>query len=125
MHKIILIGNLGKDPEMRYTAGGSPVTSFSVAENRKYTKDGQVIEETTWFKISAWNKQAEACKQYLHKGSKVYVEGTLNSDKETGAPRIWLDDNKNPRTSNEVRAHQIIFLDSKSEQQPQTEETTF
>jgi primosomal replication protein N len=84
-HKIILVGNLGKDPEMRYTPGGQPVTSFSVASNRRYTDSGgQMVEETIWFRISVWGKQAEACKQYLVKGRQVLVEGRLVCDRPAG-----------------------------------------
>ncbi len=89
-HTIIIVGNLGKDPEMRYTPSGQAVTSFSVASNRKYTSsNGEQVNETIWFRISAWGKQAEICNQYLKKGSKVLVEGRLTPDKNTGGPRIW------------------------------------
>ena len=76
MNKILVIGNLGSDPEMRYTPGGDAVTSFSVATNRRYTnRDGQTVDETEWFRVSAWRRLAETTNQYLTKGSKVYVEG--------------------------------------------------
>ena len=89
-HTLIIVGNLGKDPEMRYTPSGQAVTSFSVASNRKYTSsNGEQVNETIWFRISAWGKQAEICNQYLKKGSKVLVEGRLTPDKNTGGPRIW------------------------------------
>ena len=78
--KLIIIGNLGRDPEMRYTPDGNPVTSFTVATSRKY-KD---TDETTWFRISVWGKQAENCNQYLRKGSRVFVEGRLIPDLQTG-----------------------------------------
>lgn len=77
MHKIIIIGNLGRDPEMRYLPSGESVTSFSVASNRRYrSPEGENREETTWFNISAWGRQAEICNQYLTRGSQVYIEGT-------------------------------------------------
>ena len=80
MNKIIVIGNLGRDPEMRYTPNGQSVTSFSVASNRKYTTaTGERREETEWFNVSAWGKLGETCNQYLTKGSQVYVEGRLRS----------------------------------------------
>ena len=80
MNKILIIGNLGSDPEMRYTPNGNPVTSFTVATNRRYrTGDGENREETEWFRISAWNRLAETCNQYLQRGSKVYVEGRWSS----------------------------------------------
>ena len=80
MNKIIIIGNLRRDPEMRYTPNGQPVTSFSVASNRNYTTAaGEKREETEWFNCQAWGKLAEACNQYLTKGKQVYVEGRLKS----------------------------------------------
>ena len=80
MNKIIVIGNLGRDPEMRYTPGGQSVTSFSVASNRRYTTGaGEQREETEWFNVNAWGKLAELCNQYLTKGRQVYVEGRLHS----------------------------------------------
>ena len=80
MNKIIVIGNLGRDPEMRYTASGQSVTSFSVASNRKYTTAaGESREETEWFNVSAWGKLGETCNQFLTKGQQVYVEGRLSS----------------------------------------------
>jgi len=88
-HTIIIVGNLGRDPEVRYTPSGQPVTSFSVATNRQYTNNaGETIKETLWFRVSAWGKTAEVCNQYLKKGSKVLVEGCLMADPATGGPRI-------------------------------------
>lgn len=114
-HKTILVGNLGRDPEMRYTPGGQPVTSFSVACNRKYTTgDGQVIEETAWFKVSAWGKQAEACNEYLHKGSQVLVEGRLMCDRQTGGPRTYKRANGEMGTSFEINAETVRFLGGRS-----------
>jgi single-strand DNA-binding protein len=110
-HKIILVGNLGKDPEMRYTPGGQPVTSFSVASNRRYTDSGgQNVEETIWFRISVWGKQAEACKQYLAKGRQVLVEGRLICDRATGGPRTFKRQNGETGTSFEVNAETVRFL---------------
>ena len=75
-HTIIIVGNLGKDPEMRYTPSGQAVTSFPVATNRQYTTgSGEQVKETIWFRISTWGKTAETCNQYLKKGSKVLIEG--------------------------------------------------
>ncbi len=108
--RIVLVGNLGRDPEMRYTPNGTPVTSFSVATSRKYTtSDGQSKEETLWFRISVWGKQAETCNQYLSKGRSVLVEGTLVGD-ETGGPRVWTGQDGKPRASFEVRAQSVRFL---------------
>ena len=108
--RIVLVGNLGRDPEMRYTPNGTPVTSFSVATNRKYTaSDGQMKDETLWFRISVWGKQAETCNQYLSKGQKVLVEGSLVGD-ESGGPRVWTGQDGKPRASFEVRAQTVRFL---------------
>ncbi len=108
--KLVLVGNLGRDPEMRYTPNGTPVTSFSVATSRKYTvSDGQVKEETLWFRISVWGKQAETCNQYLSKGRQVLIEGELVGD-ESGSPRIWSGQDGKPRASFEVRAQTVRFL---------------
>ncbi len=109
--KIILVGNLGRDPEMRYTADGTPVTSFSMAVNRRWNNpDGSKGEETTWFRVSAWRRQAEIAAQYLSKGRQVMVEGRLNPDRETGGPRIWTGQDGQPRASFEVTADNIVFL---------------
>ncbi len=112
-HRIVLVGNLGRDPEMRYTPNGTPVTTFSVATNRKYTaSDGQIKDETLWFRVSVWGKQAETCNQYLTKGQKVLVEGSLVGD-ETGGPRVWTGQDGKARASFEVRANVVRFLGRK------------
>jgi len=109
-HRIVIVGNLGRDTEMRTAPNGAQVTSFSVATNRKYTgSDGQLKDETLWFRVSVWGKQAEACNQYLTKGQKVLVEGTLVGD-ETGGPRVWTGQDGKPRASFEVRAQTVRFL---------------
>lgn len=115
-HKIILIGNLGKEPEMRYTPSGQAVTSFSVAVDDSYTgNDGQRIKRTIWVRVSAWGKQAETCNTYLHKGSKVLVEGRLTPDQATGGPRIWQRQNGDSAASYEVSAMTVRFLTPKGE----------
>jgi len=115
-HTIILIGNLGRDPEMRYTPSGQPVTSFSVASNRSYTgSDGQKVDETIWFRVTAWGKQAETCNQFLRKGSKVLVEGRLNPDPKTGGPKIWTKQDGTSGASFEVTASTVRFLSSRGE----------
>jgi single-strand DNA-binding protein len=109
--KLTIVGNLGGDPEMRYTPSGQAVTNFSVATNRRWTgSDGQQQEETTWFRVSVWGKQAEVCNQYLSKGRQVLVEGRLTPDKESGGPRIWTDQNGQPRASYEMSAFEVRFL---------------
>jgi single-strand DNA-binding protein len=115
-HTIIIVGNVGRDPEMRYTPSGQAVTSFSVASNRRYTSsNGEQVNETIWFRISAWGKQAEICNQYLKKGSKVLVEGRLTPDKNTGGPRIWQKQDGSSASSFEVTAGTVRFLSTRGE----------
>ena len=106
LNKVQIIGNLGKEAEMRYTPSGSPVTTFSVACNRKYEQDGQSKEEVEWFNVVTWNKQAESCNQYLSKGSLVYVEGRLHT-------RSWDGQDGQKHYRVEVIASQVIFLDKR------------
>jgi single-strand DNA-binding protein len=114
-HTIIIVGNLGRDPEMRYTPNGSAVTSMSVASNRVYTdQSGQRVKETTWFRVSVWGKQAESVNNYLQKGSMVLVEGELRPDKETGNPRIFTRNDGTPGTSYEISARTVRFLTPRS-----------
>ena len=101
---------------MRYTPGGQAVTNFSVATNRQYQgTDGQMVKETIWFRISVWGKQAETCNTYLHKGSKVLVEGRLQPDPATGGPRIWNRQDGTPNASYEITAGTVRFLSAKGE----------
>nr|MBN1228865.1 single-stranded DNA-binding protein [Anaerolineae bacterium] len=126
MHqKLTLVGNLGKDPEMRYTEAGTPVTNMSLATNRTYTKDGQQVKETTWFRISVWGKQAEACQQYLSKGRQILVEGRLVTD-ENGNPRVWQRNDGTWAASFEVNADTVRFLGTGNGQaETETEEIPF
>ena len=107
-HKLTIVGNLGKDPEMKYTTDGKAVTTFSVAaSNRK--------DETVWYRITTWDKQAETCNQYLHKGSKVLVEGALKADAQ-GNPRTYeRKDGGGWAASFEVVASSVKFLSGKDE----------
>ena len=115
-HTIIIVGNLGRDPEMRYLPYGQPVTNFSVAASRKYTdRDDQPVDETTWFRISVWGRQAETCNQYLKRGSRVLVEGRLRPDPATGSPRIWTRQDGTSGASFEVNAQVVRFLSSRAE----------
>lgn len=115
-HTIIIAGNVGKDPEMRYTPNGQAVTSFSVATSRQYTAgSGEQVKETIWFRISTWGKLAETCNQYVKKGSKVLIEGRLTPDKATGGPRIWTKQDGSAGASFEVNASTVRFLSSRSE----------
>ena len=103
--QITLIGNLGADPEMRVTQDGTPVTSFRIATNRRWnTQDGTTQEETVWFRISVWERQAEACNQYLSKGQRALVVGEMRE------PSTWTDQEGNARASLEVRARNVQFL---------------
>src|SRR5512143_1200975 len=112
--QIVLVGNLGRDPEMRYTPTGTPVTSLNVATNRKYTgSDGQVVKETTWFRVSVFGKQAEACAQYLKKGSSVLVEGRLTPDAQTGGPRLWTRQDGTTGANFEIAANTVRFLSTR------------
>ena len=120
-HTIIIAGNLGRDPEMRYTPSGQAVTNFSVATNRQYTaSDRNQVKETTWFRVSTWGKTAEVCNQYLRKGSKVLVEGRLVADPKTGSPRVWQGQN-GPGASFEVTASTVRFLSSRGEDEASTQ----
>lgn len=113
---ITIIGNLGKDPEMRYTPNGQAVTSFNVATSRPYTNSsGQRVRETTWFRVSAWGKQAETCNQYLKKGSRVLVEGRLVPDPQSGGPRLFNRADGTSGASFEVIANKVLFLTTRSE----------
>lgn len=115
-HTIIIVGNLGRDPEMRYTPSGQAVTNFSVATNRQFTtSDGSPVKETTWFRISTWGRTAETCNQYLRKGSRVLVEGRLTTDPDSGGPRIWNRQDGTPAASFEVSANIVRFLSSRAE----------
>lgn len=110
-HTLIIVGNVGKDPEMRYTPSGQAVTSFTVATNRQYTaSNGEQVKETIWFRVQVWGKLAEICNQYVKKGSKVLVEGRLISDKSTGSPRVWSKQDGTAGASFEVNAQTVRFL---------------
>ena len=109
LNKVLIIGRLGKDPEMRYTGSGSPVTTFTVASGRQWKdSNGEQRDETEWFSIVAWNKLAEICNQHLNKGSRVYIEGRLQTrsweDSQTGQMRYRI----------EVVANDMIILDNRS-----------
>jgi single-strand DNA-binding protein len=115
-HTIILVGNLGKDPEMRYTPNGQAVTNFNVAVNDSYTSSsGERVERTIWVRVSTWGKQAESCNQYLKKGRKVLVEGRLVVDASTGGPRVYTRQDGTSASSFEVSASTVRFLSSRGE----------
>ena len=109
LNKVMIIGHLGRDPEMRYTPSGRPVTTYSVATNRTWnTSDGERHTETEWFNVVAWGNLAEICKQYLTKGQQVYVEGRLQT-------RRWEDSDGNQHTSTEIVANEMIILGERKE----------
>ena len=106
--QLMLIGNLGKDPEMRYTSAGVAVTTFPVAVNRKWTnQDGTPGEETTWFRVTAWRKLAETCSQYLSKGRQVLVVGRVTAS-------AYMGQDGKPKASLEVTAESVRFLGGKN-----------
>ena len=114
--KVIIIGRLGQDPEMRYTPSGQPVTTFSVATDYRWTdQEGQQQKRTTWFRVTAWRKLAETCNQFLSKGRQVYVEGQMRPDPATGGPRTWTGNDGVVRASYEVTAFTVKFLGGRGE----------
>jgi single-strand DNA-binding protein len=105
LNKVTIIGNVGNEPEMRFTPNGKPVTSFSVATNWVYTSpDGERRQETEWFNVVAWNRLAEQCNQFLAKGRLVYAEGRVHT-------RNWEGQDGQPHSRIEVIANKVIFLD--------------
>ncbi len=113
LNKVFMIGNLTKDPELRYTPNGVGVVNLRIAVNRKYRDraSGELKEETCFITITAWDKQAEACNQYLSKGSPIFVEGTLQS-------RSWETNDGQKRNTIEVRAERVQFLGSSKDSGP-------
>jgi len=110
--KLVIVGNLGRDPELRYLPSGQAVADLSVATNRRWTDSGsgQAQEEVCWFRVSVWGKQAEAANQYLTKGRQVLVEGRLRPDPDTGGPRLYERGDGTPGASFEVVADRVLFL---------------
>ncbi len=121
--RLIIVGNLGRDPELRYLPNGTPVTSMPVAVSRRWTdNDDQKHEETAWFRVSVFGKQAETVNQYLTKGKKVLVEGTLIGDDKTGGPRTYQRKDGSYGSSFEVRAETVRFLSPRTETESKEEE---
>lgn len=115
-HTVIFVGNLGRDPDAKYTPDGQMVCNFSVAVNDdSKSASGEKIERTIWIRVSTWGKQAENCNQYLKKGKKVLVEGKLVTDKNTGGPRVWEKQDGTAAASYEVRAFTVRFLSAAGE----------
>lgn len=112
VNKVILLGNLGRDPELRYTPGGQAVANFTVATNERYTtKDGEKQERTEWHRIVAWGRTGEICAQYLSKGRSVYVEGRLQT-------REWEDKEGGKRRTTEIVANTVQFIGGRGEGGP-------
>jgi single-strand DNA-binding protein len=112
LNKVLIIGRLGRDPEMRYTPSGRPVTTFTVATSRSWnTSEGGRRTETEWFNVVSWSNLAEICKQYLTKGSLVYIEGRLQT-------RHWDDPEGNKHSSTEIVANEMIILSDRKEGAP-------
>jgi len=117
LNKVMVIGHLGRDPEMRYTPSGRPVTTFTVAVSRSWnTADGERRTETEWFNIVAWGNLAEICKQYLHKGQQVYIEGRLQT-------RRWEDKEGQKHTSVEVVANEMMMLGDRRDSNNHSQES--
>ena len=109
LNKVMIIGHLGRDPEMRYTPSGRPVTTFTVATSRTWnTSDGERHTETEWFNVVTWGNLAEICKQYLTKGQQVYIEGRLQT-------RRWDDNDGVKHTSVEIVANEMMILGDRRE----------
>lgn len=116
VNKVILLGNLGADPELRYTPGGQPVCELRLATNESWTnRDGQRTERTEWHRVVVWGKQGENCSNYLKKGRQVYVEGRLQT-------RSWEDREGNKRYTTEIIALQVVFLQSGGRERGEREE---
>jgi len=109
LNKVMIIGNLGRDPEMRHTASGKPVTNFTVGVTRQWQgTEGERREETEWFNVVAWGGLAEVCDQHLHQGDRVYIEGRLHT-------RTWQDNAGDAKKATEVVAQEMVMLgDSRS-----------
>lgn len=109
LNKVLLIGRLGRDPEIRYTPSGQPVANFSIATDESYTsRDGQKVEKTEWHRIVAWGKQAEFCSNFLAKGRLAYIEGKVET-------RKWQDKDGVDKYTTEIRADRVVGLDSRQE----------
>ena len=114
-NKVILVGNLGRDPELRYTPQGTPVCSFTMATNeRRKDKTGEMQDQTTWFRVTLWGRQAETASQYLTKGRPVYIEGRLRVEE-------WTDRDGKPRHTLEVTATDMQFIGGQRPEEPPAE----
>lgn len=111
--KLVIVGNLGRDPELRYSDQGEAFCNFTVATNYSYKdRDGNRVKKTTWFRVSVSGGQAEACNTFLSVGSQVLVEGTLTADQTTGGPRMFERNDGTVGANFEIRASRVVFLAS-------------
>lgn len=118
LNKVMLIGRLGRDPELRYTQNGSPVATLNVATDESYIdKDGNKVERTEWHRVSVFQRQAENCANFLGKGSLVYVEGSLQT-------RKWQDQSGQDRYTTEIKAQRVQFLDRRGERGPAADDAS-
>ncbi|MDD6088781.1 MAG: single-stranded DNA-binding protein [Desulfovibrionaceae bacterium] len=109
LNKVMIIGRLGQNPEMKYAQNGTPMCQLNIATDESYVdRNGSRVENTEWHRVIVFQKQAETCSQYLRKGSLVYVEGSLRT-------RKWEDQNGNPRSMVEIRAQRVQFLDRRND----------
>ena len=117
VNKVILIGNLGRDPEVRYTPSGTAVANFSLATTENWTnKDGEKQSRTEWHRIVAWGRLGETCGEYLSKGSQVYIEGSIQTNE-------WEDQEGNKRKTTEIRAWKMQMLGSRAQGKPLSDES--
>ena len=117
INKVILIGNLGRDPEVRYTPSGTAVANFSVATTENWTnKDGEKQSRTEWHRIEAWGRLGETCGEYLSKGSQVYIEGSIRTDE-------WEDQEGNKRRTTKIRAWRMQMLGARAQAEPLSNES--
>ena len=117
-NKIIFVGNLGKDPEMRYVPSGKPVTEFTVASHDQYPNaEGEIVKTTTWYKCTAWGKKAELINQYFRSGDPIHIEGKLKPD-PNGRPVIWTRQDGSPAADYEVTVLEFYFLPRAGKNEP-------
>jgi single-strand DNA-binding protein len=115
--KIVIVGRLGRDPEMRYLPDGTAVTTINVATDRRWTDKatGQPTQETTWFRVSVWGRQGESVNQYLSKGKMVLVEGHIRPDPQTGGPRLYTRQDGTAGANYEITAETVRFLSGRED----------
>ena len=122
-HRTEVIGNVGKDTEMRYLPNGTAVAAFSVAANEQFkNSSGEQVKRTVWYRVSVFGKLAEVCNRFVKRGMLVYVSGRLAADPATGGPRIWNKNDGTPSSSFEVTAQEVKFLSRLQTEQAEVSE---